>query len=163
MAVGGKISLLSSFLQQMNSVRPTPVQFLLRLSRVGMITKWSLQFRLMKVETNKIFRWISKEKNNAHGRFEEFNCLFCYPLVNKFMTCLSKKKQIFIIIKKNILVPSTGHGMGRPPASNENPGHCHQKESKGSDSKLNWGGFSVVVSNTSKMCFLFLRTLKLHW
>ena len=41
---------------------------------------------------------IKQQRKKKCGRFEEYNYLFCSPLVSKFMSYLSKKK--IMIIKK---------------------------------------------------------------
>lgn len=47
------------------------------LDRVGMITKWPLQLRL-------------NEKGKVIWPFRRIYCILRYPLVSKFMSCLTK-------------------------------------------------------------------------
>ena len=92
---GEKIRLFSSFLQQMNSVRPTRVVcfawgFPSKLGRAEMITKWSLQFRLNEKGNQSNIR-LDKQRNQSNvAVLKNLIALFCYPLVSKFMRCLSK-------------------------------------------------------------------------
>ena len=80
---GEKIILFYSFLQQMNSVRPTRVVcfawgFSFKLGRAEMITKWSLQFRL-KEKGNQSNIPLDKQRKKSNSP------------VSKFMRCLKIK------------------------------------------------------------------------
>ena len=78
-------------IQQMNSVQPT------RVACFAGVFPFRPSMNDNEMVTPISFKWkgkpIKQHRKTSNGTvFEEFNCLFCYPLVCKFLSCLSLKK-----------------------------------------------------------------------
>ena len=142
--------------QQMNSAQPTRVAcFAFRPSRNHneMVTPISHKWK---------GKPIKRQKKKQCGRFEEFNCLFCYPLVSKFMSCLSKKtsygnKKNW---KKETLKywhQSTRHGMANDWTKRPTSG-LGQKAGFMSDLCLKNEAYTVcrVLVPSSGLCLIFV-------
>ena len=140
-----EIRLFSSFFQQMNSVRTTHVA----------CSAWGFPFTPSRNDNEMVTpisfkqkgKPIKQERKKYCGCFGEFNCLFCYPLVSKFMSCLSTKKKIK---KKKTL--KYWHQSTRHRMANDRTKHLA--------SSLKWKPWSLQVYMS---CIEKNKTYKLKW